>query len=325
MMQFRLPRDAASRCLTLCLPCVVPTVLLVRHGRSTANTAGVLAGRTPGVQLDEVGRQQATDLAARLATVPLAAVLTSPLERCRSTAAAIVAVPGPEPQGQARPRLREEPGLVEADYGQWSGRALRDLAKEPLWRVVQSHPSAVRFPDGESLREVQARAVETVRTVDAELARDVGEHAVWVAVSHGDVIAGVLADALGMHLDCYQRIVVDPCSVSAVRYSATRPFVLRQNDTGGDLSPLAPPPPTADGEGAEAAGDSRGAGLQGEPGSGPGGGAEGQPGGSRRDQPGGGSYDRPGGAPDDRRGSEHFDDSDAVLGGGAGAEPPARR
>src|SRR3954451_16264470 len=219
----------------------VPTVLLVRHGRTTANASGTLAGWTPGIGLDEVGRAQAQTLAGRLATVPLAAVVTSPLQRCQETVAELVAVPGP--QGVARPAPLVDDRLGEARYGDWTGRLLKELAKEPLWRVVQAHPSAVTFPGehGEAMLGMQLRAVEAVREHDAAVAREHGEDAVWAAVSHGDIIKSLLADALGMHLDAFQRIVVDPCSVSVVRYTPLRPFALHVNDTGGDLSGLVPP------------------------------------------------------------------------------------
>jgi probable phosphomutase (TIGR03848 family) len=219
----------------------VPTVLLVRHGRTTANASGTLAGWTPGIGLDEVGRGQAQALASRLAPVPVAAVVTSPLQRCRETLAELVAVPGPK--GAARPSPLVDDRLGEARYGDWTGRPLKDLAKEPLWRVVQAHPSAVTFPGehGESMLAMQLRAVEAVREHDAAVAREHGDDAVWLAVSHGDIIKSLLADALGMHFDAFQRIVVDPCSVSVVRYTPLRPFALRMNDTGGDLSALVPP------------------------------------------------------------------------------------
>ena len=220
----------------------MPTVLLVRHGRTTANASGVLAGWTPGVGLDDTGRAQAVDLGRRMAALPLAAVVTSPLQRCRETSAELVAVPGPK--GVARPEPVLDDRLGECRYGDWTGRPLKELAKDPLWRVVQAHPSAVTFPgpEGESMPDMQHRAVAAVREHDAAVAAAHGEDALWVAVSHGDVIKALLADALGMHLDAFQRIVVDPCSVSVVRYTPLRPFALRINDTGGDLAGLAPAP-----------------------------------------------------------------------------------
>lgn len=216
----------------------MPTVLLVRHGRSTANTDGVLAGWTPGVGLDDTGRAQAEAMARRVRAVPLAACVSSPLQRCRETAEILL---GARPDGQ-RPPLATDDRLGECRYGDWTGRALKELAKEKLWRVVQAHPSAVTFPgaQGESMTAMQHRALSAVREHDAAVAAEHGDDAVWAAVSHGDVIKAVLADALGAHLDSFQRIVVDPAGVSVVRYTALRPFVVRLNDTGGDLSGLAP-------------------------------------------------------------------------------------
>ena len=220
----------------------MPTLLLVRHGRTAANTGGLLAGRTPGVGLDELGASQVAALGQRLAPLPLVRVVASPLERCQATAAALLGVTGPE--GSPRPPLETDEGLSECDYGDWTGRPISELVKEPLWPAVQAHPSSVVFPGGESMRGMQQRALDAVRRVDAEVAAEHGEHAVWAAVSHGDVIKAVLADALGVHLDAFQRIVVDPASVSVVRYTALRPFAVRTNDTGGDVSSLLPPPPS---------------------------------------------------------------------------------
>jgi probable phosphomutase (TIGR03848 family) len=209
------------------------TLLLVRHGL-TAMTGPVLAGHTPEVHLDERGQKQAAAVAARVQVLPVTAIVTSPLERCVETATAIL-----EAQREAarEPKWQLAEGIIECRYGDWTGRALKDLAKDPIWKTVQSQPSAARFPGGESLAEVSARAVATVREWDARL----GPDDVWVACSHGDVIKAILADALGLHLDQFQRIAVDPCSVSVVRYTATRPYVLRSNDIGGDLSAFAPP------------------------------------------------------------------------------------
>ena len=221
----------------------MPTLLLVRHGRTAANTGGLLAGRTPGVGLDELGASQVAALGQRLAPLPLVRVVASPLERCQATAAALLGVTGPE--GSPRPPLETDEGLSECDYGDWTGRPIAELVKEPLWPAVQAHPSSVVFPGGESMRGMQQRALDAVRRVDAEVAAEHGEHAVWAAVSHGDVIKAVLADALGVHLDGFQRIVVDPASVSVVRYTALRPFAVRTNDTGGDVTSLLPPPPSS--------------------------------------------------------------------------------
>ncbi len=223
----------------------MPTLVLVRHGRTSANVAGTLAGWTPGVHLDERGQEQAAAVAARLAATPIAHLVTSPLERCQETAAAIASVAGPPAKagqpGVPRPAPVVDERWGECRYGDWTGKPLSTLAKDPLWKVVQGHASGVTFPGGESLRAVQARAVDAARETNAQVATAHGEGALWVAVSHGDVIKALLADALGMHLDEFQRIVVDPASVSIVRYTDLRPFVLRVNDTGGDLSAFAPP------------------------------------------------------------------------------------
>jgi probable phosphomutase (TIGR03848 family) len=211
----------------------VGTVILLRHGRSTANSAGVLAGRTLGVALDEGGVAQAQALVGRLAQLPLAALVSSPLQRCQETVA---------PLAQARElEVTVDDRFVEVDYGQWTGRELSKLGKEPLWKVVQSHPSAAVFPGGEGLAALQARAVAAVREWDAKLAAEHGPQVLWLVCSHGDVIKAVLADALGVHLDGFQRIVANPCSVSAVTYTETRPFVQRVNDCGDDLRSLVPP------------------------------------------------------------------------------------
>ncbi len=221
------------------------TVILLRHGRSTANTAGVLAGRSADVALDDTGNAQALAVVQRFAALPIKAVVTSPLLRCQQTVAPIA-------EDRALSPVVEE-RLVEVDYGSWTGQELKNLLAEPLWKVVQQHPSAAVFPDGEGLAHVQARAVAAVREHDARLASEHGTDVLWIACTHGDVIKSVLADALGTHLDCFQRIVADTCSASIIRYTDTRPFVLRSNDTGGDLSGLIPPPPHSAEDGASAA------------------------------------------------------------------------
>lgn len=222
----------------------MPTVLLIRHGRTAANASGRLAGRTPGVVLDETGRAQVEALALRLAPVPLVAVVASPLERCQETAAAL-AVRSTAATG-VPVTITTDDRLSECDYGDWTNRPIAELTKEELWKAVQAHPASVVFPGGEAMATMQHRALAAVREMDARVAAEHGEHAVWAAVSHGDVIKSVLADALGTHLDHFQRIVVDPASVSAVRYSPLRPFAVRVNDTGGDVSALLPPPPGTD-------------------------------------------------------------------------------
>ena len=209
-------------------------VLLVRHGL-TATTGSVLTGWTPGIPLDDRGRRQAEALAARLVPVELDAIISSPLERCRQTADAIAAA------GAGRPAVQEDARLGECHYGDWTGQPLKRLAKEPLWRVVQAHPGAARFPgeDGESITDMQHRAVSAVRDWNRQLGGD----AAYLICSHADVIKSVIADSLGMHIDMLQRIQVDPCSLTAIRYTPLRPFVLRMNDTGGVVESLKKPEP----------------------------------------------------------------------------------
>ena len=208
-------------------------VLLVRHGLTGA-TGSVLAGRTPGIPLDDRGREQAAALAARLASVPLDAIVTSPVQRCRETADAIAAARNGHPVAVA-----DDEQFAEVRYGDWTGKPLRQLARDPLWRAVQAHPSAVRFPgtDGEAIADVQHRAVRAIRDWNTRLGRD----AVYLICSHGDVIKSVIADCLGMHLDMFQRICADPCSLSVIRYTPLRPFLLRMNDTGGSVTGLIRP------------------------------------------------------------------------------------
>lgn len=215
------------------------TVLLIRHGRTTANSTGVLAGRSPGVHLDEVGERQAATVGERIAGVDLVHLVTSPLRRCRQTAQALAAA-----RTDGCPTAVER-GLIECGYGDWTGRSLRDLSKEKLWQTVQQQPSAVRFPNGESMTEMSARAIGTIRDWDRRLAAGHGDDAIWAAVSHGDVIKAILADALGMHLDAFQRIMVDPASISVIRYTGTRTYVLTMNSQTQDLAALLSPPPAA--------------------------------------------------------------------------------
>ena len=209
------------------------TVILVRHGRTTANATGVLAGRTAGVSLDDVGRDQAARTGDRLAVIPLVGVVSSPLERCRQTVQVIL------DRQSGAPQTPVDDDITECDYGQWEGRTLTELATEPLWATVQLQPSAVTFPGGESMAAMQARSVAAIRRHDAAFEAEYGPGAVWVAVSHGDIIKSILADALGMHLDLFLRIDVGPASVSIVRYGTSRPNVYATNTDAGDLSWLA--------------------------------------------------------------------------------------
>ncbi|MCO6007805.1 MSMEG_4193 family putative phosphomutase [Actinoallomurus purpureus] len=202
------------------------TLLLVRHGL-TEMTGPVLAGWTPGVHLDERGRRQAAELAARLAPVPLETIVSSPLDRCQETARAILA-------GRDGLGVRTDERLGEVRYGEWTGRPLEELTKEDLWKVVQAHPSAARFPGGESLAEAQHRAVSAIREWNDRL----GPDATYLVCSHGDIIKAIVADALGLHLDQFQRIQADPASLTVIRYTELRPFLVRLNDGGGRVDDL---------------------------------------------------------------------------------------
>jgi len=200
-------------------------VLLVRHGQ-TPTTGTTLPGRAKGLHLAESGLAQAEAAAARIAQLKeVAAVYASPLERTRETAKPIAAARGL--------KVQVHRGLLECDFGDWTGAKLSDLRKLPEWRTVQSYPSGFRFPGGESFAEMQTRMVGAI---DELVARHPGQ--TIVAVSHADTIKAALAQALGTHLDLFQRIVVSPCSISAILYSSGGPAVLTSNSTGDDLSRL---------------------------------------------------------------------------------------
>lgn len=209
------------------------TVLLVRHGRTAANASGVLAGWTPGVHLDETGRGQAEKVAQRLSSIPLKTIVASPLERTQQTAEVIAQA---QIAQRRSPVIEIDPDIGECDYGTWTGRELAKLRKKPMWQQIQGHPSSVTFPEGESLIAMQQRAVDAIRWWN----RAIGPKGIYVVVSHGDVIKAIVADALGMHLDQFQRIAIDPASVSIIEYTDLQPFVLRTNDSGEDLTFLRP-------------------------------------------------------------------------------------
>lgn len=204
------------------------TVILLRHGRSVSNTAHTLAGRSEGIDLDDKGRAQAQGLVERVAGLPIRALVRSPQLRCGLTLEPLAAALGLEPEVDER--------LAEVDYGQWTGRKLAELVAEPLWSVVQHQPSAAVFPGGEGLADVQARSVAAVRQHDRRLAEAHGADTLWLACTHGDVIKAVVADALGSHLDSFQRIMADPASMSVIRYTPIRPFVVHVNHTGTQLA-----------------------------------------------------------------------------------------
>lgn len=203
-------------------------VLLVRHGQ-TPTTGTNLPGRARGLHLSDKGQEQAAAVAERVRplTPRIGAVYASPLERTQETAAPIAKA--------VKKRVRTNPGLLECDFGTWTGATLKDLAELPEWKTVQRYPSGFRFPRGESFAEMQARITGAIDTL---VARHPG--ATVVAVSHADPIKAAVAQALGTHLDLFQRIVISPCSITAVLYSTTGPVVLAVNSTGGDLAALAP-------------------------------------------------------------------------------------
>ncbi|MDZ7578048.1 MAG: MSMEG_4193 family putative phosphomutase [Candidatus Nanopelagicales bacterium] len=205
-------------------------VLLLAEGRNTAEAQGLLPGWMPDAGLDDVGRKQAEAAALRLREVRFCAIVTSPLEGCRQTAEVV-----------AKQRRRDLPVHAELDlascrYGDWTGMPLDVVRKEPLWESVLHVPSAVRFPGGESLSEMQIRALHAIGSWNQRL----GGESTYVVVSHGDVIRSILADALGLHLDMFRRIEVRPGSISVIKYQDGPCVVSRLNDDGSDLTSYSP-------------------------------------------------------------------------------------
>jgi probable phosphoglycerate mutase len=202
-------------------------ILLVRHGQ-TSTTGTMLPGRAPGLHLADKGIEQADAVAARIAELPkIDAVYASPLERTRETAAPIAKA--------LQQRVKIDKGLLECDFGAWTGKKLKDLMKKPEWRTVQRYPSGFRFPDGESFVEMQDRMTGTLQRLAAA-----HRGKVIVAVSHADPIKAAAAHALGTHLDLFQRIVISPCSVTAILYGSEGPVVLTVNSFTGSIANLAP-------------------------------------------------------------------------------------
>ena len=204
-------------------------VFLVRHAHSTANDAHILSGRIAGVHLSPRGRVQSRSLAKRLGDLPVKALRSSPLERCEETIAPWLRR---LEKRDTNPRLRLEfdEDLIEVDYGIWSGRKLRSLSREPLWRNVQARPSKVIFPEGEAMARMQRRGIQAV-----ESALQIRGKGNIVLISHGDLIKSIIANALSMHLDDFQRIIVDPASVSVIDFSHATPRVLLLNDSRSRL------------------------------------------------------------------------------------------
>jgi probable phosphoglycerate mutase len=206
-------------------------LVLIRHA-VTAQTGPMLSGRTPGIDLSERGREQAKALGERLAGLPITVVYASPMERTTQTATAVAEHHGLD--------VQPLPGVLEADYGEWTGGALAELAKTDLWKTVQRAPSRARFPGGESLSEMQSRMVSALEEV---VARHPGE--LVVVVSHADPIKAAIAHYTGVHLDLFQRIVVSPASVTVFELGEHGAAMVKCNDTGS-LDELLPPPPPDD-------------------------------------------------------------------------------
>ena len=204
----------------------MPKIVLIRHAHSTANAAGVLSGQLPNVHLSKSGKEQADRLAERLGKLNIAQVQVSPMDRCSETLAPWLAKYG---KGVT---VTLEPNLVEVDYGKWSGKKLATLSRAKLWRKVQGQPSAVTFPDGESLAQMQVRAMQTVHGFF------VSDQEMTIMVSHGDVIKAIVASSMGMHLDDFQRIVIDPASITILESNGGAIRLTRLNDSDSSVSEL---------------------------------------------------------------------------------------
>lgn len=206
-------------------------LVLIRHAHSEANAAGILSGRLPNVHLTEKGVEQSKNLAVRLGKFPVSNLRISPMERCFETISpwinSIVLPNNP----RFEPVIDEE--LTEVDYGSWSGKKLAVLSKNKLWKIVQESPSRMYFPKGEGIAQMQSRAMKSVHEAISSKAKGAA-----VIVSHGDVIKSIVASALGMHLDEFQRVVIDPASVSILDYSSTKPRVLLLNDSRSVVTEL---------------------------------------------------------------------------------------
>ena len=206
-------------------------LVLIRHAHSEANAAGILSGRLPNVHLSEKGVEQSEHLAVRLGNFPLSTLRVSPMERCFETICpwinSIVLPNNP----RFEPMIDQE--LTEVDYGSWSGKKLAVLSKNKLWKTVQEAPSRMYFPNGEGIAQMQSRAMTSVHEAVSTKVKGAA-----VIVSHGDVIKSIVASALGMHLDEFQRIVIDPASISILDFSTTKPRVLLLNDSRSVVTEL---------------------------------------------------------------------------------------
>jgi len=206
-------------------------LVLVRHAHSEANAAGILSGRRANVHLTEKGNEQAQQLALRLGNFPVSHVRISPMERCFETISPWINTILLPNNPRIKPVIDEN--LTEVDYGSWSGKRLSTLNKHKMWKTVQESPSRMYFPSGEGIAQMQARAMKSVH--DAVFKKATGSA---VLVSHGDVIKSIVASALGMHLDEFQRIIIDPASISILDYSTTKPRILLLNDSRSVVTEL---------------------------------------------------------------------------------------
>ena len=213
-------------------------LVLIRHAHSEANAAGILSGRLPNVHLSEKGLKQSEDLALRLGNFQVSNLRISPMERCFETIAPWINSILLPNYPKFSPIIDQE--LTEVDYGSWSGKKLVVLSKNRLWKTVQESPSRMYFPNGEGIAQMQSRAMKSVH--QAISTKSTGSA---VIVSHGDVIKSIVASALGMHLDEFQRIVIDPASVSILDYSIIKPRVLLLNDSRSVITELVAAPKRA--------------------------------------------------------------------------------
>jgi probable phosphoglycerate mutase len=206
-------------------------LVLIRHAHSESNASGVLSGRIPNVHLSSKGIKQSEQLSARLGSFPVAQLRISPMERCFETISPWLNGCVLSANSKFEPII--DPNLNEVDYGQWSGKRLVSLARKKEWKTVQESPSRMYFPDGEGIAAMQSRAMTSVHQVAS-----LPDSKVAVFVSHGDVIKSIVASALGMHLDEFQRIVIDPASVSVIEYSGIKPRILLVNDARAVVTDL---------------------------------------------------------------------------------------
>ena len=206
-------------------------LVLIRHAHSEANAAGILSGRLPNVHLTEKGVEQSEHLAVRLGNFPVSNLRISPMERCFETISPWINSILLPNNPRFEPVIDQE--LTEVDYGSWSGKKLAVLSKNKLWKIVQESPSRMYFPKGEGIAQMQSRAMKSVHEAVSSKAKGAA-----VIVSHGDVIKSIVASALGMHLDEFQRVVIDPASVSILDYSSTKPRVLLLNDSRSVVTEL---------------------------------------------------------------------------------------